>query len=621
MYKVVTAKLTGIPGPMGWSQAYEFNSPNTKTGRGGVFLVVSTSQAHEEVGDISVSRQIISKFQNDYFEMEVGTAYDALKNSVEDMSTEFNRIWRDVEIIALAVIDHEANAFASGGGQVLIVREENLARILENNTSIPVGATGTIKPGDRLILATKTFFAQGNTYSSLKDNVVTKSIENLADHYLASIHSLPNQSLVALILLEIKSKPALHTYSPLPVPEFKEQMNKSPLLKISSFFKKFSRMTLSQNIYIKPNLTEEVSPKSKKLTFLIALVLLIFLSISIGFGVRQKKINDVKSKYTAILTQASNEVDQAISLASISPERSRQLFMDSQEKIAQIDSMNVKDSNLLDLKKKISDSRAFILGEYLVSPEMYLDLSLLTSGFKGDAIALSGGQVYVLDAAGRRVVSVNVSTKKSKVVAGPTIISSARALACYEEKAFVLQDDGIYEVGSGSTKVVAKTWPGDALISVFGGNLYVMDIAGNQIYRYPGSGNSFGERQNWLASGASVNLAGARQMTIDGSIYVLFPNSKIAKFSQGSPLNFNLSGVVPEVGSVDAINASPDNENIYLLDRLGKRVVVTDKKGVYKAQYIDAQIENATNLAASEADKKIILLGGDKLYSLELTNQ
>jgi ABC-type uncharacterized transport system permease subunit len=105
---------------------------------------------------------------------------------------------------------------------------------------------------------------------------------------------------------------------------------------------------------------------------------------------------------------------------------------------------------------------------------------------------------------------------------------------------------------------------------------------------------------------------------MDGAIYVLYPNSKILKFSQGSPQNFSLTGVVPQIGKIDTLYADPDNQYIYLLDRAGKRVVVVDKKGNYKAQYTSDQIASATSLVVSEAQKEILLLTGDKLLSIGL---
>jgi ABC-type uncharacterized transport system permease subunit len=145
-----------------------------------------------------------------------------------------------------------------------------------------------------------------------------------------------------------------------------------------------------------------------------------------------------------------------------------------------------------------------------------------------------------------------------------------------------------------------------------------MDKDGNTIYRYQGQNGAYPNKEVWLSSGTNIDFSNVSQMAIDGSIYALYPNSRILKFSQGSPQSFSVKGVVPEIGNIDAVYASPDNQYLYLLDRAGSRVVVTDKKGVYKAQYVDPGISQAINLIASESDGKIILLIGDKLYSLNI---
>ena len=193
-------------------------------------------------------------------------------------------------------------------------------------------------------------------------------------------------------------------------------------------------------------------------------------------------------------------------------------------------------------------------------------------------------------------------------------------LTSYEDRVFVLAGDGIYEIGTTKNKVIDKAWEGDAFIKDFASNLYVLDKSGNAIYRYAGSGTTFGDKQNWLAVTSRADFSGALSWTIDGSMYVLYPNAKILKFSLGSAQNFSVKGVIPEIGTIDAIYADADNQYLYLLDRAGKRVVVIDKNGNYKAQYSDDQIGNAESLVVSEVDKKIILLTGDKLYSIDIKN-
>jgi len=205
------------------------------------------------------------------------------------------------------------------------------------------------------------------------------------------------------------------------------------------------------------------------------------------------------------------------------------------------------------------------------------------------------------------------------VVAGPTVINEAFGMASYNDNVYILTSDGIYQLGLSETKVVDKTWSGDALINAFAGNLYVLDKSGNAIYRYSGEpGNTFGTQQSWLSGSTKADFSGAVDWGMDGAIYVLYPNAKILKYSLGSPQNFSLNGVVPEIGNVDAIYADPNNQYFYLLDKAGRRVVAVDKKGNYKAQYTSDQIGSATGLVVSEAQKEIILLTGDKLLSIQI---
>lgn len=377
----------------------------------------------------------------------------------------------------------------------------------------------------------------------------------------------------------------------------------------------------NKKIYLKSPINDEVSPQSKRLTFFVALTLLILLFVGVAFGIRQKRNKDLKIQYQGILTEAQTNLDQAISLASDNPEKSRELFSVAESDLQKIDLLKVTDPKVNELRDKLVSSRESILGEYKVDSNLFLDLSLLSSGFNGDEVSSTGGNLYILDKNGKKVVKIDISTKKSKVVAGPTVIDNVSDLASYEDSVYILENDGIYEVDSGKKKVIDSSWQGDAFIRVFGGNMYVLDKNANTINRYSGIPLGFAEKQNWLSASTQVNFKDAKMWGIDGAVYVLYPNSKILKYSQGAPQSFRLSGITPEIGNTDAIYADPDNSYIYLLDKAGKRVVVTDKKGTYKAQYIDDKIGDAINLAVSEKDKKIILLTGEKLLQIDIKNQ
>ncbi len=615
------SKLTGTPGTSGWAQVHEFTPDDAEKLklRGHLFAIVSTSRTEDGIDTIAAGRELLTRFHEEYYGNLEGKPFNVLKDAVQKVADEFRHNWGDVEIVAAAMVENVVYSAAVGGSGVMIFRNGSLGKILESTKDEVIVASGFPKAGDVILLATKTFFEK-TSHGVIKAALSAKTPEDSIEIFAPTVLGAENLGNLGAAVIKFEES---EQAEPVLTPEItKPDFKKLPVFmeKAQNFFKDFLKKVPQRNIYLKTEPVEEVSPQSRKLTFVVAAILLLLLIVSIGFGIRQKKINDLKNKYQGILAEAEGEVDQAISLASVSGEKSRELFADSVQKLSQIESFNVKDPRIDALKKKVDASRAAVLGEYVQSPQMFLDLSLLSSGFKGDVVSFSGGYIYILDKSGQRIVSVDISTKKSKVVAGPSVINSAQHLAAYEEKVFVLQEDGIYEVDSGSTKVIEKTWAGDALISAFAGNMYVMDKSGGVIYRFQGQNGIFGDKQNWLAAGTNVNFTSAIQMTIDGSIYALYPNSKILKFSQGSPQNFNVTGVFPEIGNVDALYANPDNQYIYLLDKAGGRVVATDKKGAYKAQYVDSQISEASNLVASETDKKIVFLTGDKLYSLDITN-
>jgi hypothetical protein len=607
------SKLTGTPGASGWAQVHEFTPDDASKLklRGHLCAIVSTSHTEAGVDTISAGRELLTRFHEEYYGNLGGKPFNVLRDVVQKVADEFRNTWGDVEIIAAAIVEDVVYSAAIGGSGVMISRNGSLGKILESGKDKVVTASGFPQAGDVILLATKSFFEKiphGIIKAGLSAKNPEDSMETFAPVVLGG--ESPGNLGAAVIKFENEEQAKPVFVPETPKPKIAEKIQTA----VNNFLKRFPQ----RNVYLKTEPVEEISPQSRKLTFMVAAILLFLLMVSIGFGIRQKRLNDVKNKYQGILEQATNEVDQAISLASVSGEKSRELFTDSEQKLNQIKSLGVKDPKVDALEKKISDSRAAVLGEYVETPQMFLDLTLLSSGFKGDAVAFSGGYIYVFDKTGQRIISVDISTKKSKVVAGPSVVSSAQGLAAYEDRVFVLQGDGIYEVDSGLTKVIDKTWPGDALISAFAGNMYVMDKSGSQIYRYSGEGTSFGDKQNWLAAGTNVGFNDVTQMTIDGSIYALYPNSKVLKFSQGSPQNFKVTGVFPEIGNINAIYANPENQFLYLLDRAGARVVVTDKKGAYKAQYVNPQISGAINLVVSEAGKKMILLTGDKLYSIDL---
>lgn len=618
MLAITSSKVTAIGGPNGWAQVHEFTPDNQDTLRlrGRLFAVLASKNSQDGIDTIASGREMIGRLHEEYFGKLEGKPYDVLRNAVQRVIDDSKEKWGDVEIAACTFVDGVMFSAAVGGAKVLISRDGVMATILASDGGI-IAASGYPKNGDMVLLGTKEFLEKITT-EVLSSTLALGDPLAASETFAPIIHGGGEGGAAASIIMKFQDG---QINVDIPKPILPEKPKEISVLKKIGFLASLIKKIPQRSIYLKQSMGDEVSSQSKKMTFSAGVILLVILVVSIGFGIRQKGINDLKKKYQGILATAQGEVDQAISLASLDSEKSRELFVSSEQKLNEILALKVKDPKVAELQRQIEESRGAILGEYDTVPTLFLDLSLLSSGFNGNSLSSSGGNVFILDKAGKRIVSVAIDTKKSKVTAGPSVLDGVEDIASYQDTVYGLFSDGIYEVGVGKTKVIEKTWTGDALISAFAGNLYVMDKIGNTIYRYSGlTGGTFGTGQNWLSASTNVNFANVIGWGMDGAIYALYPNARVLKYSLGSPQNFSISGAIPEIGKIDAINADPDNQYLYLLDKAGKRVVVIDKKGKYKAQYIGDQIGDATSLVVSESQRLIILLTGDKLLSIEIKN-
>jgi len=146
--------------------------------------------------------------------------------------------------------------------------------------------------------------------------------------------------------------------------------------------------------------------------------------------------------------------------------------------------------------------------------------------------------------------------------------------------------------------------------------LYILDIANNQVYRYPRAEGGFGEGQAWLRSVS--DLKNAKGIAINDDLY-LAENEKITPYLQGKKdekINFD-SSQTPL--SIDIIYSEPEMEFVYVLDSKNRRIVRYTKDGKISAQYLNESISEVKDFAVDEKNKTIYLLQGNEIkkFSIE----
>lgn len=639
-FDINLAKLTGSPGENSWAQVHEF-APDDEQKlnlRGRLIAVIATStqkqSQSEETGGVDsvvAGRELLTRLHEEYFGSTEKTAFSALNDSVEKVINEFSEVWGDVEIAAASVVNDVIYTACGGGGQAAVFRNGMLAKILISKENGPVSASGHPQEGDIFLLGTKKFFntlSEGVLKAALEGSSINETVESLAP----AIHTTEKTGNLGLVLMEFSKASAVFTTPKEEIAdERQEDSSKTISLKKSRvslppFLGKitskagplFGRRTRGKKLYIRQRGEDEFSQQKRKTTVSIGAILVVLLLVSIVFGVRQKVIKDERAQYEERLGQAQHEFEEAQSLYTLNPEKARELLRNAKRLVFEIKDEGVEDPEVDGLAKLIEESEGQILGEYTLDADLFLDLSILTDGFKADEVAVSEGKLYVLDRDGKRIVQIEIDTKKTEIVAGPDQVEEAKKLAAYADRAFVLSDGSIYEVSDEREEVIEGDWDGDVLIHGYANNFYVLETESSNVWRYAGTGNTFGSKQNWLAPGAEPDLTNIFTWTIDGSIWFLSETGKVFKFTRGNQDSLSFSGIEPQLSRPSAIYTNEELKFVYLLERESGRLIVIDKEGNYVAQYFSDKIREAKGLVVSEEAGKMIIVTGERLYSIDI---
>lgn len=158
----------------------------------------------------------------------------------------------------------------------------------------------------------------------------------------------------------------------------------------------------------------------------------------------------------------------------------------------------------------------------------------------------------------------------------------------------------------------AKDLKSIAALATYSGNLYVLDPQGGEVWRYLPGGDGFDSERAALLGG--VDLADARAFTVDGDFYIL-GGSSVRRFRPPRELTPLLQGIDRPIASAAGLAGDAQRQLFYVGDRGGRRVVVSDREGVYRRQYRHPQFADLRGVALSADGSIAYVLTGDGLYT------
>ncbi len=277
-----------------------------------------------------------------------------------------------------------------------------------------------------------------------------------------------------------------------------------------------------------------------------------------------------------------------------------------------------------DRKAKISKLTTELLGlrdrlKKIVKQENVTELAA-SSGADNSLAApvLVGDNAYIADISNATIVKISLSTKTSKTITLPA--GYEQIVSGSEDKSaiiFATANGKLLSVNKSTDAVTPLTWKLSKTSStkdvvVYGSKLFSLDPSKNQIWKSSAVTGGFGSEAAYIKA-TSAPLSDAISMAIDSNVYVLKNDGTVLKFLSGGQEGFALATIDPPLRAAGSLWTVADGSTIIVTDPANKRVIAFDKNGTLTAQIQSSHFTAPRDVAADEANKRMIVTDGNKL--------
>jgi hypothetical protein len=183
----------------------------------------------------------------------------------------------------------------------------------------------------------------------------------------------------------------------------------------------------------------------------------------------------------------------------------------------------------------------------------------------------------------------------------------------------LLAYDPSWERLTGTMLPASETWQYPVTVSSYLDRFYVLDPGLGQVLRYVAStaGDTSPPESYFVEE--EVDIAGAIDMAIDGSVYLLFDDGRLEKYFAGKKVPMTLSLPDRPLQQPLAIYAAPDKvaQFLYLADPSNHRVIRCDKEGHLVQQFVlegNDALGQVRDIFVDELHDRLYFLSDNRLF-------
>ena len=311
------------------------------------------------------------------------------------------------------------------------------------------------------------------------------------------------------------------------------------------------------------------------------------------------------------------------------PGLKRQLLGDAKTKLAAATKIHKDNPDVVQVSADVTSALAVLDAVYEVKDfKTVADLAQLVTGSLSVTRAVVGGnQAYVLDAKGKRVLRVPLDGSSAPETilqdgqAGGFITESRPVQIAWSEptQALIVIDDkrqafAYFPAAKNTLPLTVRA--ADSIgsldaVATGAGNLYVLDVKENQVWRYlPGQGGYDSERAALLDQ---ADLRNATELAVGEDVYVLDTKQGIRRFRGKAETPFTIGGIDIALVSPASISVLPGSNRIIVADRGNKRIIVASQDGAFLRQIVSPSFTDLRAVSVDEGKGLLYVLNGDTL--------
>ena len=369
--------------------------------------------------------------------------------------------------------------------------------------------------------------------------------------------------------------------------------------------------------------------RNRKILLIGAIVLIVIFSWSISrLGSKKEQEETIARHENQIVAASDKQLAAESNIIFNNEADARKLLQEARDLLAAIpDDVEQVTAKKQELSQKIETTSRQINHIVEVSdPKVQTDFSQVDPSITPERTFLAGGNLVHVSSDNSKFFRTNLSSSETtSVPANSPVTAGLKEVVKKESDDYVrLHEDNTFSTYSDDRQTVTvnsfERSPDNAQLrdfTIFNQRLYILDPAANQIFKYNPAGSGFSVAGPWI-TGADVDIRDGASLTIDGSIFVLKSDGSVLKLFNGAKANFTLETIEPALTSATTITTSENLQNIYITDPNNKRVVVFDKQGKLLNQYTSEKFDNIKNVDIDEGNKKLYILSGQKVYSIDM---